>query len=155
MTRRDALARVVHVIWGAPQCALGLFVYLCCLLRGRRHLGYRTALVSFWGLNRGLSLGLFVFVPAALSARTTKRLIVHEYGHTIQSLMLGPLYLPLIMLPSLVWAGLPTLERRRREKSISYYSFYTERWANRLALRHTGDLPEGATNVRPSGKRTS
>lgn len=30
----------------------------------------------------------------------SNQLLVHEYGHTIQSLMLGPLYLAIIGIPS-------------------------------------------------------
>ena len=44
--------------------------------------------------------------------------------------MLGPLYLIIIGIPSISWAGLrrliPTL------KKINYYSLYTESWANKL-----------------------
>ena len=51
----------------------------------------------------------------------------HEWGHTRQSLLLGPLYLPLVGLPSLLWATWWTPLR-----STSYFRFFTERWADRL-----------------------
>ena len=65
------------------------------------------------------------------------RLLVHEYGHTIQSLILGPLYLIVIGIPSTLWGFLPYTNRMRREKKISYFSFFTERWANELGERAT------------------
>jgi len=57
---------------------------------------------------------------------------VHEYGHCIQSLILGPLYLIAVGLPSYLWANLPPLRKLRREKGLSYYSVYPENWANAL-----------------------
>jgi len=89
-----------------------------------------------------VSLGLFIFVPP-LPDGPSRRLKAHEYGHTIQSLILGPLYVPVILIPSLVWAGTPRLERRRVRRGTSYYSFYTEHWANALVFRLTGETPMG------------
>jgi hypothetical protein len=53
----------------------------------------------------------------------------HEYGHSIQSMVLGPLYLLMIGIPSMVWAGCFKNYRKRSKKS--YYWFYTESWADR------------------------
>lgn len=76
-------------------------------------------------------MGPFVFVPV----QCPRRLMVHEYGHTVQSLILGPLYLPLVGLPSVVWSRVPALSRWRRAHRISYYALPTERWANWLGER--------------------
>ncbi|GHU00152.1 hypothetical protein FACS1894186_0040 [Alphaproteobacteria bacterium] len=90
--------------------------------------------------SEGWSCGPIICVAHGASG-VLKR---HEYGHSRQSLALGPLYLPVVMLPSftlnrLAWA-LPTSVFDRR-----YYDFYTERWAdawggvsphNREAHRH-------------------
>ena len=59
-------------------------------------------------------------------AETTK----HEYGHYQQSLRLGWLWIFVIGIPSLIWAG--CFQKYRRKNKISYYSFYTEKWANKL-----------------------
>ena len=59
-----------------------------------------------------------------------EELIKHEYGHTIQSKYLGWLYLPVIALPSLIWAGF--FGWYREDNGIDYYDFYTEKWANKL-----------------------
>lgn len=135
---RLALAWVCQVVWGLPQTLVGLVLF--CVLRGsRRRYRYRSAVVSEWTLDAGLSLGLFVFVPRGCP----RALVAHEYGHTLQSLILGPLFLPLIVLPSLVWAGLPRLERMRSSRHYSYYRFLPERWANLLSRRVTGEVPLG------------
>lgn len=116
--------------WGLVQTLAGLAVFLCC--PGCRRFRHRGTLVTRWRRPDGLSLGLFVFVPEG----EDPRLLRHEYGHTLQSLALGPLYLPVIGLPSLAWAA---LKRRGRMGGRSYYDFYTERWADRWGGvdRHT------------------
>jgi len=127
---RYGAARLLHLTWGLPQTLAGAATLLVAG-RHRRRYAFRSAVVTEWALNRGLSLGPFIFVPTGCP----RRLLVHEYGHTVQALILGPLYLPVIVLPSLTWAGLPSLERRRIRRHTSYYTFYTERWANALAER--------------------
>ena len=120
-----ALYTLVQCTWGLAQTLAGAVICLSC--PGCARSRYRGAVVTHWHGQRGLSLGLFIFLPEGAS----DLLLAHEYGHTRQSLLLGPLYLPLIGLPSLLWAGLPVLERRRARRKISYYAFYTERWADR------------------------
>lgn len=63
------------------------------------------------------------------SARKYNRNFIkdHEWGHTRQSLYLGPLYLLIIGLPSIIWAMIHTPNSKK-----SYYFFYTERWADKL-----------------------
>lgn len=53
--------------------------------------------------------------------------------------MLGPLYLIIIGIPSISWAGLRRLIPAL--KKINYYSLYTESWANKLmGLNKEGKL---------------
>ena len=69
----------------------------------------------------------------------SRRLLVHEYGHTVQSLILGPLYLIVMGIPSTLWGFSPFAAKKRREKRISYFDFFTESWANSLGERATGE----------------
>lgn len=106
---------------------------------------YRYAIVTRWPGRGSMALGMFLFLGTAHAAmgdedsvRTfEERILVHEYGHTIQSVILGPLYLPVIGLPSLLWATVPYFQRMRRTRKISYYSMYQEKWANHLGTRVT------------------
>ena len=135
---RYRLAQAWQGGWGPPQTLGGLLLFLA--LRGPRRRGaFRSAVVTEWDLDEGLSLGMFVFVPHDCP----RALLVHEYGHTLQSLRLGPLYLPVVVLPSLVWAGLPACRRFRARHNYSYYRFFPERWANLLTRRTTGETPMG------------
>ena len=132
---------LVQFTWGFPQSLLGLIVWY--FVAGSRRFRYRCANVSAWKYSRGLSLGPYIFVPEGLGEKPERELIVHEYGHTIQSLIFGPFYLPFFVLPSLIWAGVPALSRRRHARSVSYYSLYTERLANWLGERVSGDESPG------------
>ena len=137
---------VLYIIWqctwGFLQTLLGFIVFLVHLRR--RHCFYHGAIVTGWHKRTGVSLGLFVFVPdepgegkkLPLTERSGKMLI-HEYGHTIQSLMLGPLYLFIIGIPSALWCSLPYCKKMRKVRRISYYSFYPEKWADRLREKAT------------------
>lgn len=130
--------------WGALQTIVGLAVL--CLCPGAPRFRYHGAVVTRWRYAGSVSLGLFVFVTDKLPQgreELARRLVVHEYGHTVQSLLLGPLYLAAVGLPSLLWANLPALRRMRRAKRRSYFAFYTERWANRLGERATGEASMG------------
>lgn len=73
-----------------------------------------------------VSLGMFIFVTNIKHEET----IMHEYGHTRQSMLLGPLYLLVIGLPSFIWAG--CFDNYRSKHNKSYYDFYTESWADKL-----------------------
>jgi hypothetical protein len=73
----------------------------------------------------------------------SKMLMVHEYGHTIQSLIFGPLYLFAVGIPSITWSFLPYFVRKRANEKISYFSAYPERWANKLGESMTGELSIG------------
>ena len=51
----------------------------------------------------------------------------HKSGHSVQSLILGPLYLIIIGIPSSMFAANITAWAKK-----SYYWFYTEKWADSI-----------------------
>ena len=81
-------------------------------------------------MKGGISLGRYIIIRDVMKDYTgaTER---HELGHAKQSRMLGWFYLLVIGLPSLIWAAW-----WNRDRDCSYYSFYTERWADRLGDVH-------------------
>ena len=73
----------------------------------------------------GVSLGYFIFLQEHYKSDTiTHR---HEYGHQIQSLIFGPLYLIIIGLPS----GLSNLWNTAKD-DYTYYNYPWERWADKF-----------------------
>ena len=134
------MKRIAYVIlqltWGLPQTLLGSALYLKNLGRPREK--YLSCINTHWKARGGISLGLFIFTPDAKTPNYEK-IRVHEYGHTIQSLILGPLYLPLIGIISYTWANLPYFKRLRKDKHIPYTACFVEAWASRLGERITGE----------------
>lgn len=140
-----AAYRLWQWTWGLPQTLAGLVLALKYRRCPRKRVGGAVATLhdGNWG---GVSLGMFIFVPGGLKPEREADLISHEYGHTFQSALLGPLYLLIVGLPSFLWANLPRNVKRRALKRIPYESHYPENWAERLGRRHYPKaLPEGLT----------
>ena len=121
------VAAVLLSVWQLPQNLVGLVFGL--FLKGKRRLRGLPGIprdirvITADNMHGGISLGSYVYLRPPVYGRMT----LHEYGHCRQSRLLGPFYLPLIGLPSLLWAlwwhpGRP----------VGYYAFFTERWADRL-----------------------
>lgn len=120
------LKMLILTAWTFPQQLVGLIVHIICRIKGCRYKERNDRQFTFWSLTSALSLGWFIF----LNEEAGKKTYDHEWGHTIQSLILGPLYLIVIGLPSIIWAGCFKWYRKKYHKS--YYSFYTEKWADKL-----------------------
>lgn len=115
--------------WEAPQVIAGAVVKLCYLKYGYREVEtYKqgTCRIYDWGMLSSVSLGWWQFTPKG----ATKDTCSHEVAHSIESVALGPLYLVVIGLPSILWAGIihPYFMPNK-----SYYWFYTERITDRIA----------------------
>ncbi len=132
---------LIQWTWGIIQSLLGLFLFF--LHRKSKHFWYHGSLVTVWKTKSSVSLGVFVFVTdepyfyeklkdTYTKEDLSKRLLVHEYGHTVQSLILGPVYLIAMGIPSTLWGFLPGCNKKRKEEGLSYFSFFTEKWANQL-----------------------
>lgn len=152
---RIGLYWLVQCTWGLLQTLLGAVVFLWHLRDPHRL--YHGAVVTVWRGRSSVALGMFVFVTAEpyfadklKTAYTCEelaaRLLVHEYGHTIQSLILGPLYLPVMGIPSTLWGFLPCCAAARRQ-GRSYFDFFTESWANTLGERVTGQPSMERLNI--------
>ncbi|MGN1111313.1 MAG: hypothetical protein ACI4QY_06635 [Oscillospiraceae bacterium] len=128
---KNVLFWLCQATWGIFQTLVGAVLFLGNLAvspKSRRYL-FHGAVVTEWGYGGSVSLGMFVFVSGR-GLNSSVELLAHEYGHCIQSLILGALYLPVIGLPSVIWAGL--FRKYRRKTGAEYDSFYPERWATFL-----------------------
>ena len=131
----DCTIRALLMLWELPQNIIGalLFVFFG-VFSDSVIFDEDDSLEMFSPMMRGaISLGnfrIYAYNYAFNSARYVELVRRHEEGHRKQSKMLGPLYLIVIGLPSLIWATLHSSVRRLG--AVDYYSFYTERWADRL-----------------------
>lgn len=121
-------------IWQLPQHIVAL-IYFGYLVMMCKDLGvdsrYKQAIVIPCIMRGAVTLGNYIFVGLNSEYRKT---VKHELGHTIQSKILGPLYLIVIGIPSITYCGLRRLFSLLRKKN--YYDFYTEKWANNLSEKY-------------------
>ena len=122
---KKSIIEILLYIWQIPQNLAGLILVLvlqpetCFQTQGVR-LYYASS------MRGGISLGQYIIInDKYMDYKGDTEM--HEIGHHVQSLYLGPLYLFVIGIPSLLWAAWWNSGR-----GMSYYSFYTERWADRL-----------------------
>ena len=138
---KQFLFRLWQWTWGFPQSLLGAI--LCLIYKNCPHSRYHGTIVTHWPKQGSLGVGMFLFIGKGAEGSRHGQVLVHEFGHAVQSAILGPLFLPVMGLPSLLWCNLPPCQRLRREKGISYYRFYPECNANylgRLVTKEPCDL---------------
>lgn len=123
---------VLWFVWGLPQNIIGLVLTIVFTFdpRTKNIYRYKSAIIIDvpTGNHGAVSLGQFIFIFSRYS--NVGYIERHEYGHTIQSHLLGPLYLLVIGLPSIVWNKF--FADYRKIHGISYYEFWVEKWANKL-----------------------
>lgn len=119
------IRNLILFIWQLPQHLLAI-LYIGYLVMMGKDLGvdsrYKQAIVIPCVMRGAVTLGCYVFVGLNSEYRKT---VKHELGHTIQSKILGPLYLIVIGIPSITYCGLRRIFPSLRKKN--YYDFYTEK----------------------------
>ena len=126
---------LIQCTWGLPQTLVGLGFFIAN--RKHPHGVYRGCVDTRWDYHGGLSLGLFIFTPPERQ-QNAPLIRVHEYGHCIQSLALGPMML-FIGVVSVLWGDLPYFARLRKEKRLPYTACFVEAWASRWGEKVTGE----------------
>ena len=132
---------LVQFTWGLPQNLAGLIGFLL-LYRKSRHERFANAWITYVDTEQnfgGLSLGVFIFINGKKQDGWLHDTRIHEYGHTIQSLVLGPVWFLVIGLPSIIWCNFPPIVRYRKQYDVSYYTIYCEGWANLWGSRFSGE----------------
>ncbi len=131
---------LVQFTWALPQNLAGFIAYLV-MYKKCSHERFHYSFISHVTTDKvfgGVSIGIFIFMNADRNEDWHNDTRIHEYGHTIQSLVLGPVWAFVIALPSVIWCGLPALVRYRKEKDVSYYTLYCEGWANLWGRKASG-----------------
>ena len=113
-------------LWQLPQHALALLLLLLFRKKIIKTEAYKHTKV-YW-VNQsswGVSLGNYILLDERYSQTT----VMHEYGHSRQSYLLGPLYLLVIGLPSIT---MNILTRAGILAPENYYKRWPEKWADQL-----------------------
>ena len=123
----NAILFTLSFIWQIPQSIIGLFMLIFFATFGKvRLISYKKLCFAFESdlMSGGISLGNFAFVDT-YSAKSVAVVKHEQEGHTWDSKLMGPLYLFIIGIPSIIHAAMNNYD--------CYYDFYTERWANKHA----------------------
>lgn len=117
--------RFASYTWQILQNITGLGVLALCRASGQKVLKKD----GIWYVDKlfgcGVCLGDYIIFQGSASERD----IAHERGHQKQSRILGPLYLPVVGLPS---ALLNLASRKSPRLAKRYYRRFPEAWADYL-----------------------
>lgn len=113
-------------LWQLPQNLLGALYRNLLAYKEKVYIVNNTEDFTLYAKDTpgSVTLGRHIFISSRADSDTIK----HEIGHVKQSQILGPLYLPLIGIPSILWAAV----HEKIAPNKSYYWFYTEKWANKI-----------------------
>ena len=134
---------VLFYLWqftfGITQNIMGLAMLAVCKMDGAESEWYHHALITYTDKKNfgGVSLGMFIFINKNRTGSQRHDTKIHEYGHTVQTMILGPLWLFVIAIPSVIWCNTPYFINKRKAENISYYWLYCEGWSNLCGLRAT------------------
>ena len=124
--------------WELPQTLVGAAIALLHKEKPLRVIEYADQRVYLYDkFNGGISLGYYSHIDwnakdhnNNVVRRGLKTSVMHEAkGHGTQSKWLGPLYLPLIGLPSIIHCAIFVALGRKWK----YYGVPTEKWADKIA----------------------
>ena len=132
----EIVLQIILFLWQLPQNLLGMILLTYQIVRKMDiSITYERNRWFIKG-NLGVSLGFFIFwFPFAkgIDPSTYTCNKEHEFGHSRQSLIFGPLYLLVIGIPS---ASRALYARRYQTRKgrwwPRYYSGFPERWADSL-----------------------
>ena len=133
------LKEIILYIWQLPQNLLGL-IFL--LFYKKEAAFYKKNGRTFYGtpeMPSGITLGNYIIINAWYAKQPEDneyrdRIMRHEYGHSIDSRIWGPLYLIVIGLPSIMgnlWNRWFHKDWTPTQKSKWYYNLPWERSAER------------------------
>lgn len=133
---KSALFYLWQFTYALPQNLIGLVMLAIYKSKGAESEWYHNALITYIDKKNfgGVSLGIFIFINKSRTGDKLHDIRIHEYGHTVQSLILGPLWLFIIAIPSMIWCNVPYFVKKRKLDNISYYWLYCEGWSNMCGL---------------------
>lgn len=120
------IKKILLYLWQLPQEIIGYFLVL--ILKGKQSkygiIGIYTVPNLF---HSGISLGSYIIFDGRIELSEID--VLHEYGHQLQSRFLGPLYLLIVGIPSLIGN---IYSRIKKKDNKWYYSRFPENWADKL-----------------------
>lgn len=119
------MTNVLKYVWQLPQHIVALLILCVFHKKIKQTYTYESSHVFVLDWLFGVSLGTYILISPLHTITTIK----HEYGHSKQSLYLGPLYLLVIGIPSIVMNLVSTVSS---DIAKNYYKRFPENWADKL-----------------------
>lgn len=123
-------------IWELPQLLLGIIVFMIMKSRHKIKLIERESHRFFIETPTiGVSLGWIIFWTKEGNrfSHLTNDCRMHEFGHALQSVMLGPFYLIVVGIPSILRVLYSKWFYNKYGQSWqNYFNGFPEKWADRL-----------------------
>jgi len=117
-------------LWELPQTLIGVVLVIYFILKGdvqNIETSEGVLVITAKGRWGGVSLGNFIIGSETIAPTVGNYLFMHEYGHSIQSRNVGPLYLLIFGIPSLASVIF---------RGTNHHETYVERYANKLAFQY-------------------
>ncbi len=134
---------ILSFTWGLLWTIIGALIYLGFRVFARKRItavGYKQGrkALKVKGSFGAISLGLFIVLDEYLY--DDLEVVNHELGHTIQNAWFGPLFIPLIAIPSgiraLFWDKIQDRYYKKHGKYKDYYGIWFEKQATVLGNRY-------------------
>lgn len=129
---------LISFTWGLPASIIGFLITFSLWVTGHRSYVWNYCIVTPIGKNwGGMSIGPFIFTDNS----PTEHILQHEHGHSIQNLMLGPLWLFIVGIPSGIRyqyreVYIYNKDRVRYRNLPDYDSVWFEKWATKLGEKY-------------------
>lgn len=145
-----SIVKCLLFIWQLPQNMLGIILRLiyrsgiCVYAADILHTKWTWNSMDIHLLDNfkaGISLGDNIIFSkdrefkVGIATKEFIKDVLHEHGHQIQSIILGPLYLIIVGVPSLsrnIWDILFHKKWTNKKRLEWYYGGFPERWADKL-----------------------
>ena len=129
------MKNIILYIWQMPQNILGLLVILFTRAKAENYISKGGKTICLYRAKKyhfGVSLGKYIIFGGYFDECD----VLHEYGHQLQSLRLGWLYLPIIGFVSAlfnnIWDRLVHKKWTIKSRNKWYYNRFPENWADKL-----------------------
>ena len=140
----NTLKFIVLLLWQLPQSIIGWLMLLYFIVVGKvKYINYVWDAFVFEATEMSGSISLGTIVICDNYGAKHPEIIQHELGYVKWSKYTGALYLLIMGIPSITWAGL-----YRTLGYKNYYHFYTEKLANKAGYVEAVMKGNGTTYLR-------
>ena len=128
---KGILLFLVSITWCISQTFVGAILALVLLPKSRVR-KYRGMIVVYHPHSFTFSLGTFAFISD--KSEFPRTAVGRAYGFYVQSLMYGPFFFLLVVLPRLI-VRIPSIKRYRAERGLDPSDLFADRQAAQLQAR--------------------